>query len=166
MPSQFRHCRARRRPCRRRFNHVEQQDGPLPDEIVKGVLTKLFDRDGMGAEAGVQRLRWNPFFFFDTLQVEAWRVTAEILIGCGRKRCFIDDTIPFFAREILCRTPCFGKNVMDINRRHEVGVNGYGRSGNKILCRRAASAKWTAPCKLRKYGSVTRASGEVRSWRL
>ena len=105
----------------------------MPDEIVKGVLTKLFDRDGMGAEAGVQRFRRDSLFFFNTLQVEAWRVTTEVLIGCGRKRCFIDDTIPFFAREILCRTPCFGKNVMNINRRHEVGVDGYGRSGNKIF---------------------------------
>ena len=72
-------------------------------------------------------------FFFSTLQVETWRVTAEILIGCGGKRCFVDDAIPFFTWEILCRTPCFGEKVVDIDRRYEVGVNGYGCSGNKIF---------------------------------
>lgn len=52
----------------------------MPDEIVEGILAKRFDRDGVGAEASIQRFRRDALFFFDASDVNAWRVAAEILV--------------------------------------------------------------------------------------
>ena len=52
----------------------------MPDEIVEGILVKRFDRDGVGAEASIQRFRRDALFFFDASDVNAWRVAAEILV--------------------------------------------------------------------------------------